>query len=331
VAEGDRTAPRELRREERLAETIVARFELRPPIDIESLARKFAELEYDNIPGSCDGLILGLEGRRKKPLILVDSTPHETRRRFTIAHEIGHLLMPWHLGDFACATEKTRADLWQSTNEEPEANRFAAELLIPSGWLDELIAGRGDDKVGDLVRAVLSAGVSTWVASFRLAEKLPRGHIFAVLDTGRRVILSGETQGTGIGAPVRGSRLDRRQLDRFAAEVEEIKLPTRRIVWWTFRDSGRPADPDRDSRALLEELARRYAGETRPERKIKESLAGILGYANSRAKLPEDRKVGSLYARFRSRFVVSRELPDGLLEDPDFELWLQARAHELGE
>lgn len=50
------------------------------------------------------------------------------RRRFTIAHEIGHMLM-----NTSCSS--VEASLNDSRNAEIEANQFAAELLIPSTLL----------------------------------------------------------------------------------------------------------------------------------------------------------------------------------------------------
>jgi hypothetical protein len=78
--------------------------------------------------------------------IVVNSRSHPVRRRFTLAHELGHFLNPWHRpsdssGGFSC----TRGDLgngWRRGSapvsrhvvQEIEANRFAIELLAPA-WL----------------------------------------------------------------------------------------------------------------------------------------------------------------------------------------------------
>ncbi len=61
------------------------------------------------------GLLVTIDER---PTIGFNSEQAWVRRRFTIAHEIGHLLM-----DHLCGGTRTYA--------EQEANSFAAELLIP--------------------------------------------------------------------------------------------------------------------------------------------------------------------------------------------------------
>lgn len=278
--------------------------------------------------------MLGLDGRGTRPLILVERSDHPTRQRFTLAHELGHLLLPWHLGGaFACDTATDHPDFSPTANFEPEANRFAAELLLPSAWLDALISSRRDEKVGDLVRSVLGAGVSTWVASFRLTERLPRGHVFAVVDSGDgKVVLSGETQGTGIGAPPQGVQLDRDRLDSFASEVEEVEVGSRRVIWWTYRgQADNFTAPAGDSRLLLKELAQRHGTSNDPARQLVQRCNGIVGFAYDTARREGETNAAHLYAVLRGRYAKKRGFPASLLEDPEFDAWLQLRAAELGD
>lgn len=71
--------------------------------------------------------------------ILVRSGLLDTRRRFTIGHELGHYLMPLHFptaGGFRCTSEDLRAE--ESKHKtgkeawEAQANAFASELLMPA-------------------------------------------------------------------------------------------------------------------------------------------------------------------------------------------------------
>jgi IrrE N-terminal-like domain len=266
-------------------------------------------------------------------LILVDRSDHSTRQRFTLAHELGHLLLPWHLGsNFACDPSQDRPELWQDSSYEPEANRFAAELLVPSAWLDRLIETRGDDTVAGLAQAVLDAGVSTWVASFRLAGRLPAGHVFAVIDSSNQVIISGQTQGTGIGAPPSGQPLERDRLDAFASAVEEIPTASRRMLWWTFRGGAEQfVSPKGDAAEVLKSLAGRHGTDDASRRRLIQRCGGIVGYAYGMEKKKGDLGAAHLLSVFRGRFARERGLPPGLLEDSDFELWLKLRAAELSD
>lgn len=73
--------------------------------------------------------------RGSAPIIGVNSTNTSSRRRFTIAHEIGHLIL--HEGHQLIVERHVQVNFRDSTNntvtaaEEIEANRFAAALLMP--------------------------------------------------------------------------------------------------------------------------------------------------------------------------------------------------------
>jgi Zn-dependent peptidase ImmA (M78 family) len=56
-------------------------------------------------------------------LIVVNTSYPRTKQRFSIAHEIGHLVMKHHRSTFKCHNENSPM--------ERSANRFAAELLMP--------------------------------------------------------------------------------------------------------------------------------------------------------------------------------------------------------
>lgn len=319
-----------------MAAEIVRRLRIEPPVDLFEVASNYADLEFDEIPGECDGLLIGLHGPRPRPLIILDQGRHELRRRFTLAHELGHVLLPWHTGTFACDPRRTIFGLSGvgGAYAEPEANRFAGELLVPTAWLNRIVRDLGADSVTPLLSAVEQAEVSAWVACLRLTNVLPPRHVFAMVDLSQRVVLSGQTRGTQLSPPKHGDVLDRRLLDRFATACEEIRYRSRRIIWWQFSDVG---DDDldeagadaRDSSTVLQGLLRRHAA---PEdvRAVQMRLAGIIGAANSSARREGVTSRAELYARFASRFAKNRELPYSLLHDEDFETWLRKRAAELG-
>jgi Zn-dependent peptidase ImmA (M78 family) len=130
-----------LRPEVRLARTLVARLNLEPPVEIDAIAETLADVEYASIPADCDAVVVA--SGRPRPLIVVNRTRPPVRRRFSIAHEIGHLRIPWHAATtIAChadpasgvgAIEGDFSDPYRIC--EAEANRFASELLIPRRWL----------------------------------------------------------------------------------------------------------------------------------------------------------------------------------------------------
>lgn len=334
MAAEDRTTSGLLSREQRAAALLVDRLGLTPPIDVASLARRFADVEFDAIPGSCDGLVVGLHGPRPRPLILVDDEPHEFRQRFTLAHELGHVLLPWHVGsNFACDTTRRFLDPeYRGMFAEPEANRFAGELLVPSGWLREQLRQLSGTQMAPVLAITTGAQVSAHVACLRLSALLPPGYVFAMVDQSGRVVLSGQSTGTRLRPPEPGDPLDPAALDRFALETEVINYRGRRIVWWRFAGEIPPDDTEDDgrtARGVLAELLDKHVQNLDEQRAIQRTLAGVIGAANGEARREGDTANQSLYLRFRSRFAKKRDLPDVFVADPDFDVWIRKRADEL--
>jgi Zn-dependent peptidase ImmA (M78 family) len=88
----------------------------------------------------CDGMLVRVKGTAKGVIAVRKSIREETRKLFTIAHEIGHLLLPGHDDDGICGTDAIERWDRDLRAREREANAFAAELLMPSELVTNLIA-----------------------------------------------------------------------------------------------------------------------------------------------------------------------------------------------
>lgn len=82
-------------------------------------------------------------------LIGVNSRHAEVRRRFTIAHELGHFLLHGETSvemhvDRAYVKARNKTSSEGTDPDEVEANYFAAELLMPRRFLEEDIAAIKD-------------------------------------------------------------------------------------------------------------------------------------------------------------------------------------------
>jgi Zn-dependent peptidase ImmA (M78 family) len=86
------------------------------------------------------------------------------RRRFTLAHELGHV----RCGHGAGVPVDTPATLGDVTEDarELEANAFAAELLMPLAGVEGLVGG--EPTLEDVVRIAARYGVSAIAALYRL-------------------------------------------------------------------------------------------------------------------------------------------------------------------
>ena len=108
-----------------------------PPVNIERLAKSRGVVVIQE-PNENDtsGFLYRAPG--VPPIIGVNSKHHQLRRRFTIAHELGHLLLhsktELHV-DRSVVKMRDRRASEGTDDEEMEANRFAAELLMPESFL----------------------------------------------------------------------------------------------------------------------------------------------------------------------------------------------------
>ncbi len=117
------------------------------PVDVAHIATAL-NVQIHNDTAAADNLsgFLLRDVNNRRALIGVNSTHTPTRKRFTVAHEIGHLLL--HEGEVLHVDQRNgidlgfrikRRDLASSLGtdeEEQEANFFAAELLMPSSLLE---------------------------------------------------------------------------------------------------------------------------------------------------------------------------------------------------
>ncbi|MEN6370382.1 MAG: ImmA/IrrE family metallo-endopeptidase [Armatimonadota bacterium] len=157
----------------RYAESAWKRLKLEPPVDLDSV-RRFLKIRLSKKPLDpeiCGMYIVTSKGRRMIQLnSLLDLSP--TRKRWTIAHELGHhLMLPRDAapGAFYDVKDNFTAELSGST-DEVRANRFAAELLMPhwlvNKWYDELYS----NPTGRIIIMADRFGVSISAMMIRLRE-----------------------------------------------------------------------------------------------------------------------------------------------------------------
>lgn len=106
-----------------------------PPIDLINLLKELdIKLVKKDLENEFAGAALR-EGEEK--IIVVSNKDSNERQRFTIAHELGHLILH---SDSNLHVDKYFRNNKSSHGTDPkemEANRFAAELLMPRIWLEE--------------------------------------------------------------------------------------------------------------------------------------------------------------------------------------------------
>jgi Zn-dependent peptidase ImmA (M78 family) len=107
-----------------------------PPVPVDDIARAHgAQLSFEPFKGGISGMLYR-DSERK--VIGVNSFHAATRQRFTVAHELGHLLLH-ETRAMIVDTHVYRRDEVSSMGtkkEEREANAFAAELLMPRDFVE---------------------------------------------------------------------------------------------------------------------------------------------------------------------------------------------------
>lgn len=116
-----------------------------PPIPVERIAQTLgAEVRREPFAGDISGALL----REPQRIIIgVNALHAKTRQRFTIAHELGHLVLhEGHLVHYDRAPFRINLRNAVSSqavdSDEIEANRFAAELLMPEIFLKKDMAAQ---------------------------------------------------------------------------------------------------------------------------------------------------------------------------------------------
>lgn len=120
---------------------------LQAPIDVEAIARSTGITDF----GDCDepgtACALSADAARTRGTVLAAAGTSAQRRRFAVAHQLGHFLLKAHQGDRRC-TNRDLAEQRRDTahrKEEMQANRFAAGLLMPKPLLLAFVGGLGKD------------------------------------------------------------------------------------------------------------------------------------------------------------------------------------------
>lgn len=121
-----------------------------PFVPVENITKSLGfQLKLEAFEDEFSGCIIR---KNKQVIIGVNLTHSENRRRFTIAHEIGHYFL--HEGKDTWDTNQSfkvnmRGSQTKNDPQELEANFFAASLLMPANFLAADLEGQRLDIVND--------------------------------------------------------------------------------------------------------------------------------------------------------------------------------------
>jgi hypothetical protein len=148
---------------------------------VEQVAARLGLEVRDVIASSFDGALLRVAGQAVGTIVVrrgIDAG----RRRFTIAHELGHYLLPDQQEGLATPCRQSSIESWESSvgQREIDANRFAAEILMPESLIGDIVRLQPSMAVAENIAArcqtSLTAAVVRLVelSTFRVAMAMSR-------------------------------------------------------------------------------------------------------------------------------------------------------------
>ncbi len=118
-----------------------------------------------------EGLLI-TDTSKSKGVILYNINSNAQRKRFTVAHELGHFLLPFHDRNAQCASSDFKAIKSNAPNQkkEEEANRFAIELLAPQQQIKSLLKPNREPDIGQILDLHTRFKISKEAAARRYIE-----------------------------------------------------------------------------------------------------------------------------------------------------------------
>lgn len=298
------------------ARRFVAHHSLVPPVDVQALLSQYADIEVDEIPTSCEAVVLRKLGTR--PKVIISRSSQHKRLRFTLAHELGHVVLPWQYGTVFCHPQEGMYVPHESIVAalETEAHHFASEILLPLEWLETEFSSH-EDLSDKLVEIANKGDVNISVALIAAQAAIHYQSIFAVIGNDSEVKYAQKTRNCPL-SPTNGfSNLDAAKKAGGIVTVTKLsKLGPGRVIAIAFPgDLTQPEKPTRGSTEILTLMLESLPAERR--KGMQQSMSGITGAAKSLGG-------SDLYSYLRVR-LVGHELGNHALMDE----YIGARVHEL--
>ncbi|MES9520635.1 ImmA/IrrE family metallo-endopeptidase [Streptomyces capoamus] len=318
--------------EKRLAATLIQRLNLSPPVDIFSVADLYASVEECDWPSSCDGVALHLNSDR--PKIFLKKIQNRRRMRFTLAHELAHVLLPWHVETIHCDTTQRSGDSEEDkpekanaigVSQEYQANTFASHLLVPRSFLSTIAPGYVDSP--EALERLERANVSAAAGAMALASHLPAGYAFLVRGMNRMI----RSPGTEVPFSLNGSlHTLRESLLEYSARSGSVMHQEQQVEWFEFFETNAPSpmivDDRRSSEILITALSSYpHAGDlSSAAQSITAKVGGVLSQRNDLSDADDIRMLLTYKFQADARYA-------DLLDREEFQRYLTKRSVEISE
>lgn len=158
---------------------------IEPPVPIYEIARALDIVEIREEPTTNFEGVLLTGDERDVGMILINKRSSIERRRYSLAHELGHFLCNWHrpivAGGFLCSRQDMAIPSGDQVHirQESEANRFAIELLAPSRMLTRYLNRLPDLEQVLAVHAALQISKTAAARRYANLHREPLAVVFA--------------------------------------------------------------------------------------------------------------------------------------------------------
>lgn len=315
--------------EVKLAKKIFKLQELNIPFEIEALVKKYATVIYKSIPiEGIDGVSLNLKVPQKHPKVIVNSNISKKRQTFTLAHELGHIIIPWHLGTIVDDIYSQGYKDYEYSIIEQEANRFAAELLMPTEWVIEKYSECNYDIAILHNQIVTYCNVSDQAAAIRIVDLLPKNIIYCAVSN-MTVLHSGRTNLTAAYLQESNSTFDI-NFYPYIDNYYTVTFGNSEYHWWRLSSKVKIETNEdiRTWREILDSIVEDLNLDEEP-RKFKSSINGIIAHANGKAKQEGDYSIDSVIST--AIYRLRRDNLEDFVAHKDFELFILKKVKSMFE
>jgi Zn-dependent peptidase ImmA (M78 family) len=167
---------------ETLTRELLSKYKIKaPPVPVYDIAKgEGASIVVKHFNNEISGLLLRTGD---EAIIAVEKGQPQARKRFTVAHELGHLVL--HQGKELHVDTKFRVNLRSPESstaedvEEIESNAFAAAVLMPEGFLQKDLSDfiLDIDDAEQIQSLAKRYEVSAQAMTLRLVNLLSRGRL----------------------------------------------------------------------------------------------------------------------------------------------------------
>jgi hypothetical protein len=159
-----------LRRAPLFAQALLEKLDVRGVPDVRQIASALGVEVEEADAHTFDGALVRFKRSIEGVIAIRKSIREIGRKNFTIAHELGHLLLPGH--DESTVCHASDVETWDDSlsKQELEANEFAGELLLPSTLIQKVVSqGRPTFEAIDAIATTYATSLTA--TAYRFIEE----------------------------------------------------------------------------------------------------------------------------------------------------------------